>query len=85
MKLTGERTLPRPIGSIGPRTASAPLIATVPRDNPGERTPRQKIHQLAKASALFTGASSETLRKSARSSSNRHHLKIAKTAFKIIR
>jgi hypothetical protein len=23
-----------------------PLIAAVPRDNPGERAPRQKIHQL---------------------------------------
>ena len=41
-----------------------PLIATVPRDNPGERAPRQKIHQLVKSVLpLFTGASSETLRK----------------------
>jgi hypothetical protein len=41
-----------------------PLIAAVPRDNPGERAPRQKIHQWAKSVLpLFTSASSEIFRK----------------------
>jgi hypothetical protein len=41
-----------------------PLIAIVSRHNPRERAPRQKIHQLGESVLpLFTGASSETLRK----------------------
>src|SRR5271166_1870888 len=72
----GERHGPIVLGA-GQRPH--PLIATVPRDDPGERAPRQKIHQLGeKRLATVHWRLFGNLPKSARSSSNRHHPKSSK-------
>src|ERR1700726_3895220 len=43
---------------------SAPAIPAIPRDNPCERAPPQKIHELGESVLpLFTGTSPETFRK----------------------
>jgi hypothetical protein len=56
-----------------------PLIAAVPRDNPGECAPRQKIHQLGKKRlATVHWRLLGNLPKSARSGSNRHQAKSPK-------
>src|SRR5271169_2826993 len=77
-----------PVGQLGERHGPIvlgagqrphPLIAIVPRHNPRERAPRQKIHQLGeKRLATVHRRLLGNPPKSARSSSNRHHAESSK-------
>jgi len=84
-----------PVGQLGERHGPIvlgagqrphPLIAIVPRHNPRERAPRQKIHQLGeKRLATVHRRLLGNPPKSARSSSNRHHAESSKLPLKTFR